>query len=506
MRIAYGWCVAIVLLVGSVAAAAPEGRVLQNVWEAAHLEGGKAGFVHTTVREVERDGTKLLSTTTELELTVRRFGDIISLRMETGTVETPEGKVTEVSMKQFLGKQQQLVMTGTVEGNQLHVRVKGSASLEKKIPWNDQVLGLYRQQLLFKDRKVKAGDSFSYLSYEPQLTTVLKTQVTVKDYELVEVLKTKKRLLRVEALPDKIEVPGSSLELPPLIVWLDKDLETIRSQVEMPGLGEMVLYRTTKEEAKKLDRGKIVDIGLKSLITVNRRIDHPYDSRSAVYRITLKGSLKPAAAFAQDGRQQIKNVKGNTFELHVQASREPQPSHEGNKVSDEFLKSCYFIKCDDPKVKEHTRKAVRGETDPWKKALRIEKYVHEHIEKNNYTEAFATADEVARTMEGDCTEHSVLAAAMCRAAGIPSRTALGLVYVDHRSRGPVMGFHMWTEVWIGGQWLPIDATLGRGYVGAAHLKITDHSWYDTQSLTPLVPVLNVLGKLSIEVIRVEGTD
>jgi transglutaminase-like putative cysteine protease len=91
---------------------------------------------------------------------------------------------------------------------------------------------------------------------------------------------------------------------------------------------------------------------------------------------------------------------------------------------------------------------------------------------------------------------------MCRAAGVPARTAVGLVYVTDRERGPSMGFHMWAEVFVKGQWLPIDATLGRGYVGATHLKIADSSWDGVQSLTPLLPVNRVLGKLTIEVVSV----
>jgi hypothetical protein len=63
---------------------------------------------------------------------------------------------------------------------------------------------------------------------------------------------------------------------------------------------------------------------------------------------------------------------------------------------------------------------------------------------------------------------------------------------------------MWTEVWVRGQWLAIDATLGQGSIGAAHIKISDSSWHDVQSLTPLIPVARVLGKLSIEVVSVNG--
>jgi hypothetical protein len=97
----------------------------------------------------------------------------------------------------------------------------------------------------------------------------------------------------------------------------------------------------------------------------------------------------------------------------------------------------------------------------------------------------------------------MLLAALCRAAGLPSRTAVGLVYATDPRRQPVMAFHMWSEVWIKGQWLALDAIQGDGSIGAAHIKIADHSWYNTQSLTPMLPVARVLGRLKIEVVAVE---
>jgi len=143
---------------------------------------------------------------------------------------------------------------------------------------------------------------------------------------------------------------------------------------------------------------------------------------------------------------------------------------------------------------------VGSETDPWRKALRIESWVHGDMHKQTHPEAFAPADQVARTLEGDCTEYAMLTAAMCRAAGVPARAAVGLVYVDS-VRGPAFGFHMWTEVWVRGGWMPVDATLGRGYVGATHLKIADHSWADTRSLTPLLPAMRLVGKAAVAVVR-----
>jgi len=121
----------------------------------------------------------------------------------------------------------------------------------------------------------------------------------------------------------------------------------------------------------------------------------------------------------------------------------------------------------------------------------------------------ATADHVARTLEGDCTECAMLAAAMCRAVGVPSRTAIGLIYAEPKEVGrrPTLAFHMWTEVWVDSQWLAIDATLGRGSVAADHLKITDHSWHGVQSVVPLLPVTRVMvGKAKVEVLSVKGED
>jgi transglutaminase-like putative cysteine protease len=111
---------------------------------------------------------------------------------------------------------------------------------------------------------------------------------------------------------------------------------------------------------------------------------------------------------------------------------------------------------------------------------------------------FPTASRIAVDLEGDCRQHALLTAAMCRAAGLPSRTAIGVVYGRLEGRSPQFIFHMWTEVWVKGQWLGLDAILGK--VGAAHLKMAEHSWDKTVTLAPLLPIAAVLGKVKIDVV------
>ena len=92
--------------------------------------------------------------------------------------------------------------------------------------------------------------------------------------------------------------------------------------------------------------------------------------------------------------------------------------------------------------------------------------------------------------------------AMLRAKEIPSRVCVGLVYAEGLS-----GFagHMWAEAYLGGVWLPLDATMGRGGIGAAHIKVSDSSLAENAP-TPVaafLPMMHLLGKMKIEVVEAE---
>ncbi len=289
-----------------------------------------------------------------------------------------------------------------------------------------------------------------------------------------------------------------------MIIWLDDKWLAVRSESNVPGLGRMTLYRTTRAVAEKEGAAPalMADLGLKSLIPLNQAIDRPHEAREIVYRITIKDDDDPTTTFTQDARQKVENVQGNTFDLRVRRIREPGETEGNGRDKGDFLKSSYFLDSDNEKIRELAARVTEGETDPWRKGQRIEKWVHEHM-KSNTEINFAPASQVLRDLQGDCRQHAMLTAALCRAAGLPARTAIGLVYVPDPDRGPVLGFHMWTEVWVKGQWLMLDAVMGRGSVGPAHLKITDHSWQDIQTLAPLLPVTRVTGKVRIEIVSVK---
>jgi len=505
----------LLLSVGFAPGQEKAGKIIKETWDAAYLEGARAGYFHSTIREGERDGQKVFTVTLEMNLTIKRYGSVVNLRMETGNVETADGKILELFLIQHVDKGKPQVIKGLVKGDKVILQV--GPLQQPPRPWNSEAMSLYKQDQLFKDRKIKPGDTLEYLQYEMSLLTTVNAKVQVKDFEEVDILdvvnpnapkpaveRIKKKLLRVDVLPGKVKVGGNEIELPKLTHWLDANHDPLRSQMDLPGMGQITLYRITETLARKegVAPELMPDLGLSNLIKLDKPIDRFQDAKSIVYRVTVKDDDNPTTIFSQDSRQRVLKKSGNSFELEVKSLKNQEEKENPGEAKPEFLKSSFFLDSDSAVIKELAARIVGDETDPWKKAVRIEKWVHEKM-KGDAGVGYMTASQIARDLKGDCRQHGMLAAALCRAANIPSRTALGLVYVNDQKHGPMLGFHLWTEVWIKGQWQSLDATLGQGGVGPGHLKITDHSWSDTQTLAPLLPVVRAMGKIKVEVVRVE---
>ena len=135
MKRAFLWVGVVLSVAWPLRAEPPAPKPVQETWDAVYIEGGKAGYFHTTVREIERDGKKLLACTQAMQLGVKREGAVVTVRVETGDEETADGKVVGVSMTQFAGKDK-LTQTGRVEDGQLVLRTSPGDEV-RKLPWDD---------------------------------------------------------------------------------------------------------------------------------------------------------------------------------------------------------------------------------------------------------------------------------------------------------------------------------------------------------------------------------
>jgi hypothetical protein len=503
------WCLAVVLLAPALLPAQPQQvqqpqpqrKVLRDEWETAYLDGLRVGYTHLTVDEITPpSGTKYLRAARGLSLSVRRGRDLAHITALTGTDEQPDGTVLGIFMKQGLAAQVTLDLQGKVEGNKLRVKAVGDASFDKVMPWNPKVVGTLGELNILTEKKPKPGDQFDYVIYEPIVNAIVTVRVRAEAYESVQAGTQQLKLLRLVAKPDRI----ANVQLPSQILWVDEAFQVRRSRTAMPGMGYLVVDRTTKEDATRvLDTNQLPDLMDRQSIKLEQRVIAPHSCSRIVYRITMPDDEAPDATLCQDARQSVGNVHGKAFDLTVTAVRQPPAVMAAGATAPgkEYTESNFFLTSDDPLVKRHAAAAVGAETDPWRKAQLVEQWVNQHMKVQSFSVAMAPASKVAEDLTGDCTEYSMLAAAMCKAVGLPARTAIGLVYVD--AQPPLLGFHMWTEVFVRGQWVAIDATLGRGSVGPGHVKITDAHWHDTRSMTPLLPLMRVMiGRPTVQIVQV----
>ena len=488
------------------------GKIVRETWDSVYLRPTvglpvKIGYVRTTFTEVALPAANApvpgVSGVMELRLELKREGQTVEIRADVGTVEAATGKVVAVTRKLWLGKSQSQSMQGILDadGKTMKLKVVGDAELEKKIDWDAQSLGLARQDSLWRDRQVKPGDTFRYLYYEATLAS----QVWVKVNVLGEAAFTlpgqpTRKLLKVDAIPEKI----SGVQLPSQTLWLEpKTLEVVASESEFPGLGPMVMLRGPKATALG-ENGKVPDVFADQSIKLDKPILDAHKASEITYRIRFnKPSDDLVTLIASDARQTVKKVDANTLEVTIRAVRKPASSGDPKDASAADLESNYYLNSDDDEVRKLAKRAVVDATNPFDKARKIERWVRENMKAVDYGESMASSDHVARTLSGDCSEFSMLCAGMCKSMGIPSRTAIGLIYVEHRKIGPIFAFHMWTEVFVRDQWISLDATRGFGFVGPAHIKIASSNWHDERSFKPLLPVTGfMLAKPSVAVTKV----
>ena len=88
----------------------------------------------------------------------------------------------------------------------------------------------------------------------------------------------------------------------------------------------------------------------------------------------------------------------------------------------------------------------------------------------------------------------MLFTALARAANLPTRIAIGLVWSDDLG---AFYYHAWPEIYIDG-WLWMDPTLGQPLADATHIKLLNGG---IESWMGILPLNN---QLEIEILEIDG--
>ncbi len=121
----------------------------------------------------------------------------------------------------------------------------------------------------------------------------------------------------------------------------------------------------------------------------------------------------------------------------------------------------------DPQIRKLAAVITREEKGDLRRGYLIGKWVYRNLVKSLGGPPEASARQALKSGSGDCSEHAALFAALSRAANIPARTAYGLA----GARG-ALRFHVWSEYYADGRWVPLDAAIGRYGLPACYLTLS----------------------------------
>lgn len=464
-------------------------------WQALYLGKTRVGYLRSTVTPLRRDGRDLIESKSETAMTIARFGQRVQLKISQQTLETPEGEWLEFRSVMENPPNLATETVGRIDQETLQLSTTvGGKTTTRTQPWDKTLQSPAAQDRLLRDKPLGPGDEQTLRTFEPQLQKIVTVKLKGLPSEEVTLLSGERQTLRKIAASQSIDPKTIQYS------YVDDDLKTVKTTTTMLGT-EMTTWAVSREEALKSLTGDDVDLAIATLVKTSK-IERSLETRAVRYRVSLPTD-NPAEVLATGVTQSLKPIDERTVELTVRSEIPPQaPPADAAPAEARYTRPSQFLQSEDPLIVELAESVAGDEPDAWKVALALEQLVQQKVKNKNFSTLMASAAEVAKSLSGDCTEHACLLAALCRARQIPSRVAVGLMYVP---RDSAFGGHMWTEVYVRGRWVPLDGTLGRGHVGGDHIKFRDSALEDGgegDGLAAFVPVVNALAQMRIEVLEV----
>ena len=471
-------------------------RQVREQWYALLINDSPSGYA--VERRSIKDGN--LRHVTEMSLSVNRGAMTLEIEIESGFLETPDGEPLAAMLDMDLGA---MGSTRTVyrwtDDGVISRTTQGGRKMQRK---HEPIEGDWLTPMAaerFVEAQLDAGrKQFSYRTlditsgFEP-----IEVTMQVKGREKIELLGRTVEALRIEQaislMPGVTSVIYTDADGRPLAV----DMNMAMFQMRMIATDEQ-LARAKREPAELLNA---------TLIRMDQPVAKPRKLRKATWRLQIAEGKMPD--LPQTPVQSVKRIDERTVEVTVDLDAEAAEPRDGPaQGAAEFappkVERSLMVDGDDPAVKKLARRAVDAAEADAKaaEAEALRRFVHDYVETKSLNVGMASASEICRTREGDCTEHAVLLAAMLRARGIPSRGVSGLVYVDEPGlfdSRHIFGYHMWTQAWLDGRWVDLDASLAptAGF-DATHIALGIDPLDNDQLDNSMVKIVPLIGALDVK--------
>lgn len=465
------------------------GEETRERWFVIEMSGARAGWMHTVVK-VEEERTV---STDRMMLTLNRADTPITIEMTTEWVETARGEAISGRVAQTFGGQLSETRYTFEAGGVAEVTEAGGRKTETDHP---PIVGEWltpRESGEYLARRI-AAEAKEVNIRTIDLTTQLEpVMMTYTGFEPTTI-----ELMGRTVKATRCRVVSSVTPTMSSVEYVDEKGETLRSETDFGGM-KIVMLAADRELA--LSEVEAPEMMTEMFISPGREIPGARTLDRATYVLSVPDGELPE--IPETGSQRVERIDERTARVTVNA-RAFVPAGEVDAAA--YTASSSMLDTTDELIRELAERALDGVVArPTKRAEALRRFVYRHVRTKSLGVGFASASEVARSCEGDCSEHGTLLAALLRADGIPSRVVSGLVYVDEFAGSrAVFGYHMWAQALLeidGAMcWVDLDATLpGALDYDATHIALGTSALKDGEAINGLIQIAPMLGRLAISV-------
>ncbi|MBS0583404.1 MAG: transglutaminase domain-containing protein [Proteobacteria bacterium] len=449
------FCVLALLPIAVVHAAPPD-----ETWMSVLLDGRKIGSMHTT-RSVDGERVR---TTQALQIELERSGLKVALSTSETDEETRAGKPLRFESRTKISGIEN-VQTGTIgaDGKLEATTEVGGAKQTRTLDWPQGALLAEGLRLAEERHGLTPGTRYRALAFQAENLEAVEVDSRVGARETVILPDGKRELVRIE---QTIVLGGAPTKT---VSWVEADSSVRKLLVPMMGY-ELTMLACSKACATAPNQAP--DILVRTLLASPRALTADERARGMRIVVSATDANDEALTFATTDEQQVTALADGKVELRIApasaaTAREGKPALADTQPND-WLQSAA------PEIVRLAREGAGEAKAPAAQMQNLEDFVRRFIRTKDLSVGYASALEVAKNPEGDCTEHAVLLAALGRARGIPTRVVDGLVYIDsYAGKTNVFVPHAWAQAWVDGRWRSYDAAL-QGF-DAGHVALSSGS-------------------------------
>lgn len=473
-------------------------------WYILELAGSPAGHMSSITTTTGEGDARTITTDASLVLSIARAGAKINVTQESRFIETAAGKPISMRSRQVMGGE--IIQEYVFKEDSVELTTRQPAG-EPKVstlklpegPW----LPPAAAEAYARQRVAAGATELTVRTMDPTLgPTIITAERKIGAKTTIEI--AGRAIAVTEHTVTMSNMPGMKTT-----EMVDEAGDMVQSRTQVGGI-PIVMTASSRAEAMKERAGEIPELMTTTFIKPDKQIERPRDVVRASFLVRVKEGAP--VELATTGAQRVQNVDATTVRVLVDtATLEAAPKADADDPA--YLGSSAMIEPKDAKIISLAQRAVEQAGVKGRPKAEIaealRRFAFTYIKKKNLGVGFASATEVARSREGDCTEHGVFLASLLRARGIPSRVVSGLMYADSfaGSRN-IFGYHMWTQALldIDGEkrWVDLDATLPAAHpTDATHIAVVTSELADGELGVSMMPVAQMMGRVDIIIESIE---